>query len=236
MATKTESLKETLTSNYETQLRIYLTENQINIPEEAFYQLLNYVDLLVAKNEEINLISRKDVENVIEKHIFHSLLLLKYMPPKVTTFLDFGSGGGLPGIPLAIARPDLKGVLVDSIQKKAKALNEFVSKLMLNNVTVECSRCESEEFTSKYPNTFDLIVSRATVKLPVFIRYSVPIMKNKAYVMALKGGDIEAEFQIANLKWKPYIKRSSIIELAYKPNNKKNENEKKLVLFELYRL
>lgn len=236
MAKNFESQKEVnLSVDFETQLKIYLSENQINIPEESFYQLLNYVDLLLAKNEDINLISRKDVDNVIEKHIFHSLLLLKYLPPKVTTFLDFGTGGGLPGIPLAIARPDLQGVLVDSIQKKTIALKEFASKLMLENVTVECARCESEEFISKYPNTFDLIVSRATVKLPVFVRYSIPVMKSKAYVMALKGGNIEEEFKIANLKWKPFIKRSTVIELAYKPNNVKNENEKKLVIFELTR-
>ena len=122
---------------------------------------------------------------------------------------------------------------MDSTSKKIDAVQEFISKLKLNNVVAENSRVESEEFKQKYANSFDLIVSRATVPLIILFRYSFPLIKEKAFIAAVKGGDLLDEFKTAELKYKAHIKKSTIFELAYKPNNSRNEKGKKLILIEL---
>ena len=98
------------------------------------------------KNEVINLVSRKDIEKIVENHVFISAFISHFIPDKVTKFLDIGTGGGFPGIPLAIMKPLLKGVLIDSITKKTDSVSEFVKKLKLSNVTIVNDRVESDEF------------------------------------------------------------------------------------------
>ena len=127
----------------------------------------------------------------------------------------------------------LRGVLVDSTVKKIEAVKEFIHKLKLNNVIAENFRVESEEFKQKYPDTFDLVVSRATVPLIILIRYSLPLIKEKSYVVAVKGGDLMDELKTAELKYKAHIKKSTIFELSYKPTNIRNEKGKKLILLEI---
>jgi 16S rRNA (guanine527-N7)-methyltransferase len=148
-------------------------------------------------------------------------------------FLDIGTGGGFPGIPLAITRPLLKGVLADSTTKKVEAVREFINKLKLSNVVAENGRVENDEFKKKYANSFDLVVSRATVPLIILFRYAIPLIKEKAYIAAVKGGSLESELKTAEIKYKSYIKKSTIFELAYKPTNIRNEKGKKLILLEL---
>ena len=208
-------------------------ENSINPDEFQLERLANFASLVAHKNDKINLVSRKDVTKIIENHIFISSFISEFLPQKTTKFLDIGTGGGFPGIPLAITRQNLKGVLVDSTSKKIEAVQEFIDKLKLNNVTAENCRVESDEFIDKYANTFDLVVSRATVPLIILFRYSLPLIKEKAYLAAIKGGDLMDEFKTAELKYKSYIKKSTIFELSYKPNNSRNEKGKKLILIEL---
>ncbi len=208
-------------------------ENSINPDEFQLERLANFASLVVHKNDKVNLISRKDVVKIIENHIFISSFISEFLPQRVTKFLDIGTGGGFPGIPLAITRSNLKGVLVDSTAKKIDAVQEFIDKLKLNNITAENSRVESDEFKQKYSNTFDLVVSRATVPLIILFRYSLPLIKEKAYLAAIKGGDLIDELKTAELKYKSYIKKSTTFELAYKPNNTRNEKGKKLILIEL---
>ncbi|MFA4924674.1 MAG: RsmG family class I SAM-dependent methyltransferase, partial [Ignavibacteriaceae bacterium] len=138
-----------------------------------------------------------------------------------------------PGIPLAIMRPDLQGVLVDSTGKKISAVEEFIDKLMLNNAKVVNSRVEDPDFIAKYKNSFDLVVSRATEPLIILLRYALPLMKDKGHLLVLKGGDLTEEFQKAETKYKPQIKKSTIYELHYKPTNIRNVKNKKLVHLEL---
>lgn len=123
--------------------------------------------------------------------------------------------------------------LVDSIRKKTAAVAEFVEKLMLSNVYVENARVEDEEFIQKHAGTVDLVFSRATVPLIMLVKYAMPLIKDKAYLMALKGGDIDEELKKAQMKYTPFIKKATVFELHYKPSNIKNIKEKKLVLFEL---
>ena len=208
-------------------------ENSINPDEYQLERLANFASLVAHKNEKVNLVSRKDILKIIENHIFISSFISEFIPQRITKFLDIGTGGGFPGIPLAITRPNLKGVLVDSTAKKIDAVREFISRLKLNNLFAENYRVESEEFKQKYANSFDLIVSRATVPLIILLRYSIPLIKEKAIVAAIKGGDLMDEFKTAELKYKTNIKKSTIFELSYKPTNIRNEKGKKLILIEL---
>jgi 16S rRNA (guanine527-N7)-methyltransferase len=221
------------TDDYLKEISTFFWENEYNPEITQMQELAQFAKLVVDKNKKINLISRNDITNIIENHVFLSSLITYYIPNKCTRFLDIGTGGGFPGIPLAIMRPELRGVLVDSIAKKTDAVSEFVNSLMLSNVEVEKGRVESKEFIETYKKSFDLIVSRATVPLIILMRYAVPLIKEKAFLMAVKGGDLTAEFDKMTMKYGSHIKKSTVFELHYKPSNIKNVKEKKLVLLEL---
>jgi len=220
-------------NQYLIELKKIFWENDIHPSEDQLERMARYAELLVGKNKIVNLISRKDEAKVIENHIFISAFVAGYMPERVTKFLDIGTGGGLPGIPFSIMNPLLRGVLVDSTKKKIDAVSEFVKTLKLSKIKAINSRVESPEFIEEYSQKFDLIVSRATVPLVILFRYALPLIKDRAYIMAIKGGDLTEEFRTAKIKYGSYIKRHTTFELAYKPSNLRNANEKKLVLMEL---
>ncbi len=165
-------------------------ENGYNPDTTQMERLAHFADLVAEKNEVLNLVSRKDIESIIENHVFISSYITKHIPERCTKFIDIGTGGGFPGIPVAIMRPDLRGVLVDSIAKKTAAVAEFIERLMMSNIIVENARVEDEAFIQKYTGQFDLVFSRATVPLIMLVKYALPLIKDKGYVMALKGGDV----------------------------------------------
>lgn len=218
---------------YLRELRQFFWENGLSHDEYQLERLAHFAELVVKKNQKVNLISRRDEKNIIENHVFISSFISEFFPTNMNYFLDIGTGGGFPGIPLAITRPMLRGVLVDSTAKKVNAVDEFINKLKLSNVVAENSRVESPEFKEKYANKFDLIVSRGTVPLIILFRYAIPLIKEKAYLVAVKGGQLEEEYKTAEVKYKSYIKKSTIFELSYKPTNIKNKKGKKLVFLEL---
>jgi len=218
---------------YLKELQSFYWENAFNPDIMKIERLAYFAELVTDKNESVNLISRRDIGNIIENHVFLCSYITKYFPEKCSHFLDIGTGGGFPGIPLAIMRPELRGVLVDSTNKKVKAVEEFIDRLKLGNVIAENERVESPEFIEKYKDSFDLIVSRASVPLIILFRYALPLIKDKAYLVAIKGGDLDLEYQKAEMKYKSHIKKSTIFELYYKPSNVRNQKGKKLVLLEL---
>jgi len=218
---------------YLKELQSFYWENGSN-PDMAILERLAYFAELVAeKNEQVNLISRKDIDSLVENHVFFSSYITKYIPEKCSTFLDIGTGGGFPGIPLAIMKPEMKGVLIDSTGKKIDAVKEFIDKLKLSNVVAINERIESPEFINSYSKYFDLAISRATVPIIILLRYALPILKDKSYIAAVKGGDLQDEYKKAEMKYKPQIKKSTIFELSYRPSNIRNQKGKKLVLLEL---
>lgn len=219
--------------NYFKQLNHLNWENSFNPEPSKVERLAFFAELVAEKNDQVNLISRKDVNSIIENHIFISAFITRYIPEKCSYFLDIGTGGGFPGIPLAIMRPEMRGVLADATKKKADAVQDFVNKLKLGNVKVECERVESPEFIAKYSQSFDLVISRATVPLIILMRYALPLIKEKAFIAAMKGGDLEEEYSKAELKYKSCIKKSTTFELAYKPSNIRNKKGKKLILLEI---
>lgn len=218
---------------YLRELKKLFWENSLNPDVYQLERLAHFASLVVEKNEKVNLISRRDIKNIIENHIFLSSYISEYLPEKVFKFLDIGTGGGFPGIPLAITRPLLKGVLADSTTKKVEAVQDFVHRLKLSNIIAENGRVESDEFREKHAHSFDLIVSRAAVPLIVLLRYSLPLIKDKASLAAIKGGTLDSEFNTAKIKYRSHIKKSTVFELSYKPTNIRNQKGKKLILLEL---
>ena len=140
-------------------------------------------DLYREWNEKINVISRKDIDHLYEHHVLHSLAIAKYDPFKPgMTALDLGTGGGFPGIPLAIMYPDVNFTLLDSIAKKIKVVTEISAALELENVTVVHSRAED------YKGRYDLIIGRAVSTISQLIAWSKHLVPTHDWIM-LKGGD-----------------------------------------------
>lgn len=159
-------------------------------------------------NSKINVISRKDVDNLYEHHVLHSLAIAKVLPFQPhTEILDVGTGGGFPGIPLAILFPECRFTLIDSIGKKIKVAQEVATALGLTNV--ECIQERAEEEKRK----FDFVVSRAVMPLPDLVRLvqkNVSTKQRNAVpngLVVLKGGDLREELR-------PFQKRAEITEIS----------------------
>ena len=165
-----------------------------DLSEKQISQFSKLKDLYTYWNDKINVISRKDIENIYLRHILHSLAIAKFINFKNgTTVLDLGTGGGFPGIPLSIIFPKTNFILSDSIKKKILVVNEVVKQLGLENVKSEWSRAEN--LNHKY----DFLVTRAVAKMPKIIEWSNgnfnPISINDISngIIALKGGDVTEE-------------------------------------------
>lgn len=162
-------------------------------------------DLYSFWNNQINVISRQDIENLYEKHVLHSLGIAKVLDFKHgTEILDVGTGGGFPGIPLAILFPECRFHLVDSIGKKIKVVTEVSQALGLKNLTAQHERAEN------VAGDFDFIVSRAVTRLkPFYAWVESKVTRNqfndlKNGILYLKGGDLEEELQEFGKKYKLY--------------------------------
>lgn len=147
-------------------------------------------------NAQINVISRKDIDLLYERHVLHSLGIAKVIQfnPQ-TNVLDVGCGGGFPGIPLAILFPETNFYLVDSIGKKIKVVNEVAQALGLKNVRAEHTRAEDVQ------DRYEYIVSRAVTEFPAFYRWVQNKISRKQFntlpngILYLKGGDLTEEFK-----------------------------------------
>lgn len=166
-----------------------LTEDQIN-------KFTKLEELYKDWNLKINVVSRKDIDELYLRHVLHSLAIAKLIQfEDGSKIMDVGTGGGFPGIPLAILFPECSFHLVDSIAKKLKVVNEVVEGLGLENVKTTHSRVE------EINSTYDFIVSRAVAAMPTFVHWIkgkvAKDQKNtlKNGVIYLKGGDLEEELK-----------------------------------------
>lgn len=164
-----------------------------NVQTEQFSKL---GDLYKNWNTKINVVSRKDIDEIYLRHIIHSLGIAKVIEFKPDShILDIGTGGGLPGIPLAIMFPESKFYLVDSVGKKIKVVQEIADELGLKNVKAEQIRAEEVK------GHFDFIVSRAVTKMDDFVKWTrkkIAKKQNHALrngILYLKGGDLKEELQ-----------------------------------------
>ena len=165
-----------------------------NLTEVQEKQFADLYDLYIDWNSKINVISRKDIENLYEYHVLHSLGIAKYTTfAPGTTVMDLGTGGGFPGIPLAILFPETKFHLVDSIGKKIRVATEVANSIGLKNVTFRHCRAEEEK------QKFDYVVSRAVMPLTdllKIIRKHISTEQRNALpngLICLKGGELDKE-------------------------------------------
>ncbi len=167
-----------------------------NLTEEQQNQFIQLESLYQDWNTKINVVSRKDIDELYLRHVLHSLGIAKiqeFLPE--TTVLDVGTGGGFPGIPLAILFPETQFTLVDAIGKKIKVVEEVVQGLGLTNVVTKNQRVE--ELKGQY----DFIVSRAVAVMPTFVHWVRDRIKRKSVhdrkngILYLKGGDLTEELK-----------------------------------------
>ena len=177
-----------------------LTSYFPNLDSEQIRQFEALEGLYQIWNAQINVISRKDTDHFYERHVLHSLAIAKivqFLPG--SSVLDIGTGGGFPGIPLAILFPEVQFHLVDSIGKKIKVVQEVAANLGLQNVQASHARAETIK------DRYDFIVSRAVTQMPVFLTWvkGKSAKKNlhnfKNGVLYLKGGDLSEE--LAGLRY-----------------------------------
>lgn len=174
-----------------------------NLSEEQKSQFQQLENLYKDWNEKINVISRKDIDEFYERHVLHSLGIAKIMEfADGTKVLDIGTGGGFPGIPLAILFPNVEFTLVDSIGKKITVVNAVAESLGLKNVKAYHERAE------KIKDKFHFVVSRAVTQMPVFLRWLKGKFEKEQFnpkhngVLYLKGGDLGEE--LAGIKCEIY--------------------------------
>ncbi len=189
-----------------------LEKNGLPLAGETIDGLLGYERLLLDWNAKINLVSRRDTSDFFVRHIVGSAaFLFSHSLGNNTALLDVGTGGGLPGIPIAIIHPDIRVSVIDSIAKKTKAVNDIVEQLGIRNVRVLCGRVE--ECKPSKIGTFDYVVARGVSSSAEIVRWCEPLLRTEGRVrttaarddqgprkrippgsyILLKGGDLTGE-------------------------------------------
>ncbi len=171
-------------------------------------------------NTRINLISRQDVDNLEIKHVLHSLAIVRaFSFAPGAHLLDLGTGGGFPGIPLAILLPQVQFTLIDGTGKKIAAVQELIKTLQLDNATALHVRAEA----MKPRHAFDFVVSRAVAPLAQLLQWSQPLLRKRqqhAYpngLIALKGGDLKAEIDALPGRSKEYVEIFAVQDFFPEP-------------------
>jgi 16S rRNA (guanine(527)-N(7))-methyltransferase RsmG len=238
--------KFTLTKD-ELWLHTLAQKNRVVITDIQLHKISHYVELLKEWNKSVNLVSRKDVDGIWLNHILLSLSFLfrvEFTPG--SKILDLGTGGGLPGIPLGIVRNDITFILLDSIRKKTKAVENMVTSLGLTNVSVVCSRAEDLNRDSKYANTFDAVIARAVSGLENLVAWGMPFLKRSVssgtsptiskkivpsdtpVLITMKGGNTELEIE-KTLRRFPGVKIDSM-DLIFEGSELLQNSDKKLIV------
>jgi 16S rRNA (guanine527-N7)-methyltransferase len=164
----------------------------IRLDDGALSLFGRYTDLLSLWNRNMNLVSRRDMERLVEYHFLDSLKVSSCVDfSAMETFMDFGCGAGFPGIPLAIAYPHLKMLLVDSMAKRVRFLSHVVAVLPFPSVSVIRSRVE--DLPSSLNVSFDIVITRATVSLYQFFLFTARFIRPDGMLVSIKGEHIERE-------------------------------------------
>lgn len=160
--------------------------------DKKFFE--RYIDIFLAQNAKLNLISKNDEKYLWEKHIFDSLSIEKFFNTIDITgmrLLDIGTGGGFPAVPVALAYPTLEVFALDSIRKKINAIEAIKEELEIKNLHPLCDRAENIK------ERFDIVTSRAVASLKIISRYALPLLKKDGYFIAYKSRKVEDEISEA---------------------------------------
>lgn len=174
----------------------YLKEWNIELSEIQVKQFIQYYEFLIEKNKVMNLTGITEWEEVVQKHFVDSLALVKAVnlsePFKI---LDMGTGAGFPGIPLKIAFPNLQIVLLDSLNKRIKFLQEVIENLGLKEIEAYHGRAEEFAKKEEFREKFDYVVSRAVANLATLSEYCIPYVKRSGKFIPYKSGEIAEELE-----------------------------------------
>jgi 16S rRNA (guanine527-N7)-methyltransferase len=163
----------------------------VSLKREAIQQLGQFLALLLAMNEQMNLTAVTKPDEAWSRHLLDALSLVPHLAnvPPNARLLDVGSGGGVPGLPLAIARPDLQVTLLDATEKKVAFLNAAAAKLGLTNVEAVCGRAESIDLGE----SFEVVTARAVAKISALVPWTAPFAKKGGRLLFIKGARADIE-------------------------------------------
>lgn len=175
--------------NFSEKLKEKMDAAFIHINDRQVEQFEQFYHLLIEKNKVMNLTAITEEDEVIEKHFMDSLTCNRVIDMyKVKSMIDIGTGAGFPGIPLKIMYPDISVVLLDSLNKRVKFLNEVIDHLGLTKIKAIHGRAEDAARLSEYRAKFDLAVSRAVANLSTLSEYCIPFVKVNGYFVSYKAG------------------------------------------------
>lgn len=217
------------------EIRRICSKNGVFLNNEQLSGLAQFVQLVREWNSKLNLISRRDLENIWESHILHSLsIVFEQDLPIGGKVLDLGTGGGFPGIPLKIVRPDLLLTLLDATRKKSEAVASMVEEIGLRQTTVVWGRGEEASIIARLAGAFDRIVARAVAPLPDLVKWSRPLLRpdnaddpQGPKLIALKGGNLEAE--VRGVRGLSYVREVRTKDLTFSGAETIPGVEKKIV-------
>jgi 16S rRNA (guanine(527)-N(7))-methyltransferase RsmG len=232
---------------YEVWFRTILHRNGVAIADHALLALSRYVKALLRANKSVNLISRRDEEEVWQRHILHSIsVLFKLRFPTKCRVLDLGSGGGLPGIPIKIILPEIKLTLLDATRKKTAVVKKIIDELELKDIDVVWGRGEELSQREAGKERFDVVLARAVGPLADLVKLSYPLLKKgnaqrdseahgspphlleEPCLVAYKGGDITAEVDKARRI--NCVRSSQTVGLVFNGSEQMELQDKKVVI------
>lgn len=206
------------------------SSNGIILSLEQLKQIERFAGEIVYWNEQVNMISRKDMEHLYERHILHSLTILKYIDlPQRAKCLDIGTGGGFPGTLLAIACPTIRMTLTDSINKKLKIASMLASHTGIKGLNAKCIRVEELADDKNNIRSFDFIFARAVARIGILVGWTEALLKPKGKFVFLKGGDLTDEIAEARERF-PYLEFQEIDMNIFGAEWFKNENKKLVIV------
>ncbi len=182
-------------------IKKYFKQAGIDVTSAEEEKLEVFLDLFLKWNEKINISGIHGREEVIVKHLVDSILVEKFFNfNKVHRVLDVGTGGGLPGLPLAIMNPKTRFSLLDSTAKKLKVVEDIIHKMNLKNVRVLWGRAEEVSKEVEVHESYDLVVARALAELPTLLRLCLPFVKPQHWLIAYKGPKVDQEIGVEEKK------------------------------------
>ena len=238
-------------SEKEIWFRTICLKNGMTITDFQIELMSQYVKLLLEWNKKINLISRRDEDNVWTYHILHSVSpLFKVRIIEGSNIVDIGTGGGLPSIPIKIIRPDISLLCLDATRKKVNAVSQIIDELKLKEIHTIWGRAEDIGIQSDYEYKFDFVIARAVCQLKDLIFFSKSFLKKRTYslapetttinglinpeppaLIAFKGGELKRELETAKRQF-PNVKIKSI-DIAFNGSEQLIASDKKILVVHL---